>query len=418
MTSSAPGRSGFPLLALERPDTQAPSLRGVLADLNPTAVANGLVALLFSASGPIAVILTAAGQGGLSQGATASWIFGAFLGNGVLTILLTWLYHTPFAVFWTIPGTVIVGDALTHLTFSEVVGAYLATGVLVFLLGWSGLVGRIMDLLPPQIVMAMVAGVFLRFGLDLVDASTDEPSVALPMIVVFIVLTAVPTLGRVLPPVAAATVVGIVVVVVGGSMAPGALDDGVVARPELTTPEFSWAAMAELVVPLAITVVIVQNGQGVAVLRAAGHRPPTNVAAAASGLWSLPMALVGTVPTCLTGPTNALIVSGGERSRQYTGALVCGAGAIAVGIVAPAFTGLVLAMPAVFLAVLAGLAMLAPLKNAFLAAFSGPASTGALVCLLVTFSDLVLAGVTAPFWGLVAGLVVARLVDRPSPPSA
>jgi benzoate membrane transport protein len=415
MTRPTPGRTGFPLLALERPGRRAPTPRGALDDLNPTAVANGLVALLFSASGPIAVILTAAGQGGLSQGATASWIFGAFLGNGILTILLTWLYRTPFAVFWTIPGTVIVGDALTHLNFSEVVGAYLTTGILVFLLGWSGLVGRIMDVLPPQIVMAMVAGVFLRFGLDLVDASTDEPSIALPMIVVFIVLTAVPPLGRVLPPVAAATVVGIVVVVVGGSMAPGALDSGIVARPELTTPEFSWAAMAELVIPLAITVVIVQNGQGVAVLRAAGHRPPTNVAAAASGLWSLPLALIGTVPTCLTGPTNALIVSSGERSRQYTGALVCGAGAIAVGIVAPAFTGIVLAMPTVFLAVLAGLAMLAPLKNAFLAAFAGPASTGALVCFLVTFSDLVFVGVTAPFWGLVVGLVVARLVDRRSP---
>ena len=45
------------------------------------------------------------------------------------------------------------------------------------------------------------------------------------------------------------------------------------AAPRLHLPEFSWAAMAELVVPLAITVLVVQNGQGIAVLTAAGHAP-------------------------------------------------------------------------------------------------------------------------------------------------
>ena len=34
--------------------------------------------------------------------------------------------------------------------------------------------------------------------------------------------------------------------------------------------------MAELVVPLAITVLVVQNGQGIAVLTAAGHDPPVD----------------------------------------------------------------------------------------------------------------------------------------------
>ena len=38
------------------------------------------------------------------------------------------------------------------------------------------------------------------------------------------------------------------------------------AEPRLHIPEFSWTAMLELVVPLAITVLVVQNGQGIAVL--------------------------------------------------------------------------------------------------------------------------------------------------------
>lgn len=408
-----------PLLAIEKPELPRPSLREVLRDTGPQEVGNGLVALIFSASGPIAVILAAAAAGNLSAAETSSWIFGAFLGNGLLTLFLTWLYRYPQAYFWTIPGTVLAGDALTHLSFAEVVGAYVAAGFLVFLLGWTGLIGRIMAALPPTIVMAMVAGIFLRFGLELVTAVTGDPFVALPMVLVFVVLSAAPRLAAFAPPVAVAALVGTAIAIVSGRLGSGILDDGVVTTPVLTTPEFSWAALVELVLPLAITVVIVQNGQGVAVLRAAGHRPGVNLAAAASGLVSIPMAFIGNVTTCLTGPTNALITSGPRRERHYAAAMVTALGAVAVGIFAPAFVGFMLAMPVSFVAALAGIAMLAPLKNAFVAGFSGPFSTGALVCFLVTVSELTLLGITAPFWGLVFGGLVAWLMDpRPDKPTA
>ena len=45
-------------------------------------------------------------------------------------------------------------------------------------------------LLPPTIVMAMVAGIFLRFGLELIDAATGSPLLALPMILIFVALSA------------------------------------------------------------------------------------------------------------------------------------------------------------------------------------------------------------------------------------
>ena len=91
---------------------------------------------------------------------------------------------------------------------------------------------------------------------------------------------------------------------------------------------------------------------------------------------------------------------------------------IGVGLIAPAFTGFILAMPAAFIATLAGVAMFTPLKNAFLAGFSGGASAGALTCFLVTFSELSLLGISAPFWGLVFGVAVTKLLDRTpqSPP--
>ena len=55
-------------------------------------------------------------------------------------------------------------------------------------------------------------------------------------------------------------------------------------RPVVQTPAWSAAAMIELVVPLAITVLVVQNGQGFAVLKAAGHNPPIDAVTIACGI--------------------------------------------------------------------------------------------------------------------------------------
>src|SRR5690606_27087057 len=130
--------------------------------------------------------------GGLSEAQLASWIFGSFFLNGLLSIAFCLLYQRPLAVFWTIPGTVLVGPALTHLSFAEVTGAFIATGVFMLALGLLGWVKRLMAAIPMAIVMGMVAGVFLRFGTDLVFAVRDDWSIAVPMIVTFLVLSALP----------------------------------------------------------------------------------------------------------------------------------------------------------------------------------------------------------------------------------
>jgi hypothetical protein len=131
------------------------------------AVMEGAVLRVRPKAMTVAVILAVGTQGGLSPAELASWIFGVFFVNGLITILFSWLYRQPLAFFWTIPGTVLVGQSLTHLSFPQIVGTFYATGLLMFVLGSTGSVKRVMELVPLPIVMGMVAGVFLRFGLDL-----------------------------------------------------------------------------------------------------------------------------------------------------------------------------------------------------------------------------------------------------------
>ncbi|MGY1635549.1 benzoate/H(+) symporter BenE family transporter [Geodermatophilus sp. SYSU D00742] len=397
---------------LERPARPLPGLRQVARDLGTVYAANGLIGFVFAATGPVAVILAVGGAGGLTREQLASWLFGCFLLNGVLTVLACVLYRQPLSFFWTIPGTVLVGPALTHLPWPEVVGAFVATGLLIVVLGLTGWVRRLMAVIPMPIVMAMVAGVFLRFGLDLVHALRDDLALAGPMVLTFLLVSALPGLARVVPPLIAVLVVGAVAVAFSGRFDAGAQTASWVAAPVFQAPAWSVQALLELVVPLAITVIVVQNGQGIAVLRAAGHTPPVTVITVACGVWSLLAAAVGSVSTCLTGPTNALLSASGERSRHYTAGVVCGLLAVVFGVLAPLFTDLLLGTPAAFIATLAGLAMLRVLQASFVTAFAGRLTLGALVTFLVTVADVTLLNIGSAFWGLVAGGLVAWLLER------
>ncbi|MBN9461294.1 MAG: benzoate/H(+) symporter BenE family transporter [Burkholderiales bacterium] len=399
----------MPLEAPIRPPTR---LARVLRDAGTVYSVNGLIGFIFAATGPVAVILAVGTRGGLSESDLASWIFGSFFLNGLITLLFCWLYRQPLAFFWTIPGTVLVGPALGHLSFPQVIGAFLASGLVMVLLGLSGWVRRAMAAVPMPIVMGMVAGVFLRFGLDLVRSLHDDAPIAAPMVIAFLLLNAWPRAGRRLPPMLGALLVGAIAVAFSGRFVPELSASVILARPNLYLPEWSPQAMVELVLPLVITVLVVQNGQGVAVLKAAGHEAPINAVTLACGIGSMVTALVGTVSTCLTGPTNAIVSASGERERHYTGGLVVGLLALAFGLLSPLFTRLMLATPPAFIATLAGLAMLRVLQMAFVTSFGGRFTLGALVTFLVTVADIALLNVGAAFWGLVAGYLVSLLLER------
>lgn len=389
-------------------------LNQFVSDLSPDTAANAIIGFVFAATGPVAVILAVGSAGGLDEATLASWIFGSFFINGFLTVIACWLYRQPMVFFWTIPGTVLVGPALEHLSFPEVIGAFCATGFLMILLGALGWVRKAMQAVPMPIVMGMVAGVFLKFGLDWVQAVRHDWALAGTMTAVFVLLSAVPVLGRRLPPLIGALLCGTALVLLTGNLDIGeAPATGWLSSPRFIVPEFSLQAMLELVIPLAITVLVVQNGQGIAVLKQAGHgKPPVNAITIACGVWSMLVAMVGTVSTCLTGPVNAIISSSGPKQSHYAAGVLVGLLAITFGLFTPAFTRFMLACPPAFIATIAGLAMLKVLQGAFSTAFGGRFQLGALTSFLITVSGISVLGIGAPFWGLVFGALLSWLMER------
>jgi len=394
----------------ERPGVRPPSLRDFRRDVSVASFLNAVAGLVFGITGPVAVTMSVGLAGGLTGAQLASWVFAIFLSGGAATLVMSLIYRRPLGFAFSIPGTVLLGPSLQHLSFPEVVGAFFTAGMVTLALGMSGLVRRVMGAVPQPVVMAMVAAVFLDFGLDIIREGRSDPWVVVPMIVVFVGLSMVPSLSRLFPPVLGAMIIGLIVVwVVGRFDVAG--DGPFVVRPVIASPEFTWAAQLELVVPLVLTVLVVQNGQGAAVLRSAGHEPPVNSSAVASGVMSLVNATFGGVSACLTGPTNALLTATGERQRQYSAAIVYAFLCFGVALFAPLVTQFMLGAPEAFILALGGLAMLAPLRAAFVTSFSSGFTFGALTTFLVTVAGFDPLNIHAAFWGVVIGYAVSRLLE-------
>ena len=85
--------------------------RGFLRDLSVTSAASGLVGFVFAATGPAVVILATGSKSGLAEADLASWLFGCYFVNGLISLTFCLAYRQPLVFFWTIPGTVLVGPA-------------------------------------------------------------------------------------------------------------------------------------------------------------------------------------------------------------------------------------------------------------------------------------------------------------------
>lgn len=397
---------------LERAPRPLPRWGDIARGYDRHVAGHAAVAFLFSVTGPLVILLAVTTKAGLGRAEIASWIFGGYALGGLFSLAMSFVYRQPIGMAWTIPGAVLIGPALDHLTFAQVIGAYLATGLLLLAVGLTGLVRKVMALVPMPIVMGMVSGVFLPFGLKIVTGFVDDAWIALAVVAAFLIASAVPALGRLFPPVLAALAVGVLAVVATGNFNPAEPVGFAFAEPKLYLPSVSVQALLELVVPLAVTVIGIQNSQGFAVLSAAGYDPPVNAATVVCGLGTLLFGLVGSVPTCVTGPSNAIMCSAGRIEQRFVGGLIYGALMLVFGLLAPVATELGLALPAAFIGVLGGLALARVLQSSLVAAFGGELSLGALATFLVTVSGVDILNVGAPFWGLVFGVATSWLLER------
>jgi benzoate membrane transport protein len=368
---------------------------------------------LFAVTGPFFIYVNAARQGNLSAMELNSWIFGGYFVCGLLSVLLTLYYRLPLLAAITIPGGVLVAAALSHLSFQEVIGAYLLTGALIALLGVTTAINRAMEWLPMPIAMAMVAGILLQFGMGIVTSLQQTPLISGMTLIAFLSVSLVKPLARRFPPVLGAIIVGLLATA-GLGNANWQLLSFQTAQFRFFTPAFTWAATVELVIPLALTVVAIQNAQGIAILRSMGYEPPFNAITLVSGIGSIFVAPFGSQSVCLAGPMTGIVTNPkvGPKESRYAAAIVTGLLWMLFGLFSPMATALSQVLPGSLVNLLAGLALLEVLGSSFAAAFGAKFRVGAIFTFLITISGVRLLNIGAPFWGLVGGAIISLLLER------
>jgi benzoate membrane transport protein len=204
-----------------------------------------------------------------------------------------------------------------------------------------------------------------------------------------------------------------------GDLAPGAV------RPEVTTPVLTWPrfeldALLTLGLPLWVLTMTAQNATGVAVLRTHGYEPPIDEVLVTTGAASALLAPFGCHALNLAAITAAIAAgpdAGSDPAQRWRAGVAAGGWYLLVALFAGAAAALFVALPAAFVAALAGLGLLGVLAASLTAALEAEPREPALLALLVAASGVTLLDVGAAFWGLVAGLVATVALRRPASPA-
>ena len=376
----------------------------------------GVVASLVGFASTFAIVLSGLRGVGATAGQAASGLLAVCVLMGLTTIVLSVRTRMPILLAWSTPGAALLASTgVPDGGYPAAVGAFLACGGLLALTGlWSAL-GRAIARVPVPIASAMLAGVLLPLCLAPVRVAVDIPLAAGAVIVTWALL------GVLARPWAIPGALGVAVAVVLVSEPLRAGPTG--ALPVLTgvVPAFSPTALLSLGVSLFVVTMASQNVPGMGVLAANGFRPSLRPVLLATGGSTVLGAAFGVFAINLAAITAAL-TSGPDAhpdpARRWIAAVASGATYLVLGLGAGLATALVGSAPAGLVEAVAGLALLGALGAALTAALDAPEHREpAVVTFVVVASGITAVGVSAAFWGLMAGLAVLGLqrTRRPGP---
>jgi benzoate membrane transport protein len=387
--------------------------RSLWRDLSLTAVMAGFITVLVGFASSAVIVFQAARAVGADQAQIASWMWALGLGMGVTCIGLSLRYRMPVVTAWSTPGAAMLVVGAGAAGYSDAIGAFVLAAVLGMLAGFSGIFAKLMKRVPMALAAGMLAGVLLRFGLDVFVSMGTQLGMALAMFVTWLI-------GRRVVPryaVIATLLVGVLVAAGQGllHMDEVRLE---LATPVFTWPTLSWSAVFGIALPLFVVTMASQNIPGVAVIRASGYDTPVSPVIGWIGVVNTLLAPFGAYGLNLAAITAAICMgreAHEDPARRYTAAVAAGAFYIVVGLFGATVAALFAAFPKELVACVAGIALLGTIANSLATALREEADReAALVTFLVTASGLSLAGIGSAFWGLVAGgICLVALRPRP-----
>ena len=373
------------------------------------ALTTGFVTVLVGYTSSAAIIFEAARAAGASQAVIASWLMALGIAMGVTCIGLSLRYRVPVVTAWSTPGAALLITSLAGVSLPEAVGAFVFSAALILLCGVTGWFEKVISRIPLPMAAAMLAGILVKFGMNVFSAMQAELMMVLAMFVAYLLLK------RLLPRYAI-----VLVLLLGTAIAAfqGQLHlAGVsltLAAPVWTTPVFNPGVLLGVGLPLFIVTMASQNIPGVATLHANGYHPPISPLMTSTGAVNLLLAPFGCFAVNLAAITAALCMGRDaheDPARRYLASVAAGVFYLLLGLFGATVGALFAAFPKALVLAIAGLALFGTIAGGLATAMRDDTlREPALITFLITASGVSLAGIGSAFWGLAGGLLAMLIL--------
>ncbi len=370
-------------------------------------ISAALVAALVGIAGALAIVLAAAEAVHATPAETTSWVTALCLSMALTSGFLSWWHRVPIITAWSTPGAAVIAATAGAVSMDAAVGAFLMTGVLLVMTALITPLDRLIRRIPVSVAAGMLAGVLVRFVLQMIETIPAAPALVLPLLALFLV-------ARLLTP------SGAMLLVIGSGTALASALGMISTWPALSiasftfvTPRFEQGALVGLGIPLYLVTMASQNLPGAAVIRASGYEPPFRSALLTTGLASLVIAPLGAHTINLAAITAAICTGPdahpdpAERWKTGVAYLFVYGGLAVLG---ASLVALFAAFPSALIKTIAGLGLIGALTGALGAALAEEKQRfAAVLTFAITASGIAILGIGSAFWGLIAGLTVLGL---------
>lgn len=379
-------------------------------DLNLQNIASGMVAGIFIITGPSILILEAAANGGFTDFQTSLWMFSVYVFGGLFGMFLPLHYKIPIVGGHSLTGVAFLVTVTPQFSFQQLIGAYVVSGILMFIIGALGVFSKFVQLIPKEIISAMLAGMIMKYMVNFVVSANQLWLVGSLSIITFLAFS---KWKLRIPPVIAAIVVGFVVMLLFYPLnKTGSSFD--VLIPSIQTPEFNLVSILSVSIPLAL--LILSNDAAVAIggLQQKNYQTPINKLVSFSGIFSILTSFFGGQSANAAGMATVICAGeeAGPKEKRYMGAVVTGILLLIFGLFSWKLIPMIQVLPQEFIAVVVGFSLIGVFGNSLYQSFAKESmKMSTTFAFIIAFSNISIMNISAPVISLLIGTFVAYFVE-------
>ncbi|UUS66301.1 MULTISPECIES: benzoate/H(+) symporter BenE family transporter [unclassified Acinetobacter] len=380
-------------------------MQKLLQDFSIPAAFAGFITFLVGISVSAVLVIQSAQMLGANTAEITSWFWALGLGIGLSGLILSWKFKYPVATSWSTAGLALILATANGYSMNAALGAFLVCGLLTAILGFLGIFEKILRYIPQCLTSAMLAGVLLKFGIELFVSLQNEWAFVLGLLAAYVISK------RLLPRYSI-----VITVIIGIMLCPLLLGFQLpalnleLAQPVWVTPEFSISAILGLALPLFVINMASQYLPGLAMIKSYGYQPHVNQLIGWTGTAQTLLAPFGCFSVNIAAISAAISLDDQahpDEKKRYIAGMTCGFFYILMGLFAATLVSFLTAFPLVFITALAGIALLGTIGHNIVIAFQEASERdAALLTFLFSASGVQFFGIGSAFWGLVFGLVV------------